>query len=215
MRGKHTLSQTIEDVNQRKHQILLGTQILAKGHHFAHVTCVVIMDVDGALFSADFRAPEKLAQLITQISGRAGRADKPGETFLQTTQPGHPLLQDLVNNGYGHFARFALHEREQAALPPFTYQVILRAEDESPQRATQLLQFARHLLTNMQNISTIGPVPCLIEKKQTRHRYMLIIQSPYRNLRQKVLDTIIDDYAKYANKLRVRWSIDVDNIDFN
>lgn len=215
MRGKHTLSNTIEAINQRQHQILLGTQILAKGHHFSHVTCVVIMDVDGALFSADFRAPEKLAQLITQISGRAGRADKPGETFLQTTQPGHPLLQDLVNNGYGHFARFALHEREQATLPPFTYQVVLRAEDEIPQRAIQLLEFARHLLTNMKNISTLGPMPCLIEKKQTRHRYMLIIQSPYRDLRQKVLDAIIDDYAHYANKSRIRWSIDVDNIDFN
>jgi len=215
MRGKQTLANTIEQINQREHQILLGTQILAKGHHFAHVTCVVIMDVDGALFSADFRAPEKLSQLITQISGRAGRADKPGETFLQTTQPGHPLLQDLVNNGYGHFARFALHEREQAHLPPYSFQVVFRAEDENPQRAIQLLQYAKQLLSNMSNISTVGPVPCLIEKKQARYRYMLIIQSPYRDLRQKVLATIMDEYNDYANKLRVRWSIDVDNIDFN
>ena len=215
MRGKQTLANTIEKINQREHQILLGTQILAKGHHFAHVTCVVIMDVDGALFSADFRAPEKLSQLITQISGRAGRADKPGETFLQTTQPGHPLLQDLVNNGYGHFARFALHEREQAKLPPYSFQAVFRAEDENPQRALQVLQYAKQLLINMSNISTIGPVPCLIEKKQTRYRYMLILQSPYRDLRQKVLATIIDDCNDYASKLRVRWSIDVDNIDFN
>jgi primosomal protein N' (replication factor Y) len=215
MRGKQTLANTIEQINQREHQILLGTQILAKGHHFAHVTCVVIMDVDGALFSADFRAPEKLSQLITQISGRAGRADKPGETFLQTTQPGHPLLQDLVNNGYGHFARFALHEREQALLPPYSFQAVFRAEDENPQRAMQVLQYAKQLLSNMSNISTVGPVPCLIEKKQARYRYMLIIQSPYRDLRQKVLATIVDDCNNYANKLRVRWSIDVDNIDFN
>ena len=215
MRGKQTLANTIEQINQREHQILLGTQILAKGHHFAHVTCVVIMDVDGALFSADFRAPEKLSQLITQISGRAGRADKPGETFLQTTQPGHPLLQDLVNNGYGHFARFALHEREQAQLPPYSFQAVFRAEDENPQRAIQVLQYAKQLLSNMSNISTVGPVPCLIEKKQARYRYMLIIQSPYRDLRQKVLATIVDDCNEYANKLRVRWSIDVDNIDFN
>lgn len=134
---------------------------------------------------------------------------------MQTTQPGHPLLQDLVNNGYGHFARFALHEREQAHLPPYSFQVVFRAEDENPQRAMQVLQYAKQLLSNMSNISTVGPVPCLIEKKQARYRYMLIIQSPYRDLRQKVLATIMDEYNDYANKLRVRWSIDVDNIDFN
>lgn len=215
MRGKDTLSDTIEAINQRQHQILLGTQILAKGHHFAHVTCVVIMDVDGALFSADFRAPEKLAQLITQISGRAGRADKPGETFLQTTQPGHPLLQDLVNNGYGHFARYALQERQHATLPPYSFQTVIRAEDEDPQLTLRYLQYVAQLLINMPNLSVVGPLPCLIEKKQNRYRFMLIIQSPYRDLRQKAVTAIVDDCTAYANKLRIRWSIDVDNIDFN
>ncbi|MCP3429143.1 primosomal protein N' [Opacimonas viscosa] len=215
MRGKQTLAKTLDAINNLEHQILVGTQILAKGHHFAHVTCVIILDVDGALFSADFRAPEKLAQLVTQISGRAGRAEKPGVTYLQTAQPGHPLLQDLINNGYQHFAEFALHERKALNQPPYSFQALLRAEDQDIRKIMTFLQTMLGFVGHMQHLNVAGPVPCLIEKKQNRYRYCVVLQSTNRSYLQKVLGLLMPECEAKANELRIRWSIDVDNIDFS
>ena len=103
----------MEGIRQGRYQILIGTQMLAKGHHFPDVTLVGLVDVDAALFSQDFRATERLAQLYTQVAGRAGRASKPGLVVLQSHHPEHLLLQDLVNNGYDHFARTCLSERAE------------------------------------------------------------------------------------------------------
>ena len=99
-RKKGELAKLLQQVNDKEHQLLIGTQMLAKGHHFPDVTLVAILDVDGALFSYDFRAAEHMAQLLVQVSGRAGRASKPGKVMVQSNFPDHPLLQDLVNNGY-------------------------------------------------------------------------------------------------------------------
>jgi primosomal protein N' (replication factor Y) len=215
MRGKETLAKTLDAINNLEHQILVGTQILAKGHHFAHVTCVIILDVDGALFSADFRAPEKLAQLVTQISGRAGRAEKPGVTYLQTAQPGHPLLQDLINNGYQHFAEFALHERKALQQPPYSFQALLRAEDQDIRKIMTFLQTMLGFVGHMQHLNVAGPLPCLIEKRQSRYRYCIVLQSTSRSYLQQVLGMLMPECEAKANELRIRWSIDVDNIDFS
>jgi primosomal protein N' (replication factor Y) len=116
---KGSLEKHLEQINQGHVDIILGTQMLAKGHHFPNVTLVAILDVDSGLFSIDFHASEKLAQLIIQVAGRAGRAEKPGKVILQTRQPAHPLLNVLLKQGYKEFAKTALVERRQASLPPF------------------------------------------------------------------------------------------------
>ena len=174
MRGKDKLHQTLDAINRQEYQLLVGTQILSKGHHFPHVTLVAVLDCDGALFSADFRAPEKLAQLVTQLAGRAGRASKPGEMWLQTHNPHHPLLQDLVHNGYGHFARHALMERKAAGLPPFISQFVIRAEATDSSLAYRFLQDSKQVFLQQHAIELNGPFPCLIEKRQGRFRSMLV-----------------------------------------
>lgn len=215
VRGKDKLHSTLDAINKRQYQLLVGTQILSKGHHFPHVTLVVVLDCDGALFSADFRAPEKLAQLVTQLAGRAGRASKPGEMWLQTHNPDHPLLQDLVHNGYGHFARHALLERKMSGLPPYSSQIILRAEAQDAERAYDFLQQARQQLAQYADVQLLGPVPCLIEKRQGRYRFMLVAQS----LARKPLHEALRKSLPFINALplsaKVRWSVDIDPTDLS
>lgn len=213
-RGKTRLQELLDKVNSNKYQLLIGTQILSKGHHFPNVTLVVILDADGALFSADFRAAEHLAQLITQLSGRAGRAEKPGEMWLQTHSPGHPLLQDLINNGYGHFARFALLERQQAGLPPHTFIALFRAEAPSPRTPHEFLTDVSRLFDGQQNVSIVGPIPALMEKRQGRFRMQLLLHCPNRATLQKVLAERMPLIEGFPLTRKVRWSIDVDPQDF-
>ncbi|MCC2617183.1 primosomal protein N' [Aestuariibacter halophilus] len=214
VRGKSTLEEVLAAINEGRHQLLIGTQILSKGHHFPNVTLVVIVDADGALFSADFRAAEHLAQLITQLSGRAGRADKPGEMWLQTHHPGHPLLQDLLHNGYGHFARFALQERKAAGLPPFQYQVLIRAEATDARSPFAFLDELATLLRQQTDFQVLGPVPALMEKRQGRYRVQLLLQSTRRGVIQAWLATNMATFERLPSVRKVRWSIDVDPQDF-
>ncbi|CDL48629.1 Helicase PriA essential for oriC/DnaA-independent DNA replication [Klebsiella pneumoniae ISC21] len=132
---KGALEEHLAAVHRGGARILIGTQMLAKGHHFPDVTLVSLLDVDGALFSADFRSAERFAQLYTQVSGRAGRAGKQGEVILQTHHPEHPLLQTLLYKGYDAFAEQALAERQTMQLPPWTSHVLIRAEDHNNQQA--------------------------------------------------------------------------------
>ncbi|GAA0854503.1 primosomal protein N' [Aliiglaciecola litoralis] len=213
VRGKSKLHTLLDEVNRGQHQILIGTQILSKGHHFPNVTLVVILDADGALFSADFRAAEHLAQLITQLAGRAGRAEKPGEMWLQTHQPGHPLLQDLIHNGYGDFARFALQERKLADLPPFCYQGLFRAEALQASDAFQFLSTVAELLT-IENVRIMGPLPAIMEKRQGRYRMQLLLSSPSRAQLNRAIANHIVSIENLPAGRKVRWSIDIDPQDF-
>lgn len=219
VRGKDKLHQTLDAINRREYQILVGTQILSKGHHFPHVTLVAVLDCDGALFSADFRAAEKLAQLVTQLAGRAGRATKPGEMWLQTHNPQHPLLQDLVNNGYAHFARHALMERKASQLPPFISQFVIRAEATDSAAAHGFLQRSRALISQLSSsvadFSVAGPFPCLIEKRQGRYRFMLVCGHKKRTPLHRVLRHALPYLQALPNSTKVRWSIDIDPTDFS
>ncbi len=214
MRSKSRLHQTLDDINQGKCQILVGTQILAKGHHFPRVTLVVIVDVDGALFSMDFRAAEKLSQLVVQVSGRAGRAEHPGETWLQTHQPSHPLLQDLLLNGYAHFARLALEERQAAGLPPFSAQALFRCEAHNQGQAYAFLQSVAALFTAAE-LHIAGPIPAVLEKRQGRYRMQLLVQSEQRSQLQRLLYQTMPSIEGLPLANRVRWSVDVDPQDFS
>ncbi|WP_395345583.1 primosomal protein N' [Ningiella sp. W23] len=214
-RGKGRLSDLLAQINNNDHQILIGTQILSKGHHFPNVTLAIILNVDGSLFSADFRAPEKLGQLITQLSGRAGRANKNGEVWLQTHHPSHPLLQDLVQNGFADYARSLLLERKHVGLPPYEHQILLRCEAADLSHIEEFLGFAHATIVQFTKLKLIGPLPCAIEKKQARFRMMLIAQSASRVYLQRAMQSALDVLHTHRLASRVRWSVDVAPSDFS
>jgi primosomal protein N' (replication factor Y) len=212
-RRKGELAKLLQEVSDKKHQLLVGTQMLAKGHHFPDVTLVAVLDGDGALFSFDFRASEQMAQLLIQVAGRAGRASKPGKVLVQTSYPDHPLLQDLVHNGYHHFAHQALTERKQALLPPFSFQALLRAEANYPSYPEK---FLRALIEQpLEQCEFAGPVPAAMEKKAGKYRYHLIIQAKTRKNLHAAIGQLLTKIAENEWQKKVRWSLDVDPIDLN
>jgi primosomal protein N' (replication factor Y) len=213
IRGKGKLQATLNAIWENQYQLIIGTQILSKGHHFPNVTLVVIVDVDSALFSADYRAPEHLAQLITQVSGRAGREKQQGHMLLQTAQPDHPLLQELIHNGFEHFARSAIEERSASNLPPFSYQLLFRAESANGHDAFEFLQQVQQQLRPMQRWQLVGPLPALMEKRQGKYRFQLVVQSTHRTQLNQ-LEGLLSQIESMPLARKVRWSIDRDPQDF-
>jgi len=212
---KGSLEKYLAQINQGEADIILGTQMLAKGHHFANVTLVAILDVDSGLFSIDFRSPEKLAQLIVQVAGRAGRAQKPGLVILQTRHPEHPLLTTLIQADYNRFAQRALAERQQAGLPPYSHQALFRASATEAELAMEFLERvaeqARHPL-NLAN-QILGPIPAPMKKRAGRYHYQLLLQCKHRQDLHKLLETLMPAIAKFKISAKVRWSLDVDPMD--
>lgn len=214
-RGKHRLNTLLTEIGQNKHQILVGTQILSKGHHFPNVTLALIVNVDSFLFSHDYRAAEKLAQLVTQFSGRAGRASKAGEVWLQSFQIGHPLLQDLVNNGYTHFSRLLLEERGTANLPPHVWQIALRVEHQEKQAILLFMEYANALLRQFKQLQVMGPFPAGVEKKQTRYRFITVTQCSSHSYINQALQQVKIELHKHNIAKKVRWALDVMPTDFS
>ncbi|MBD2804130.1 primosomal protein N' [Xenorhabdus sp. ZM] len=214
---KGALEQQLAEIHQGGARILIGTQMLAKGHHFPDVTLVALLDVDGALFSADFRSAERFAQLYTQVSGRAGRAGKRGEVVLQTHHPEHPLLQILLEKGYDAFAQQAMEERQQVHLPPFASHILLRSDDQDNQHAAAFLRQLRQLFEHHpqcdEHLWIMGPVPALQAKRSGRYRWQLMIQHPSRIFLQKMMAGIYPQISKLPQVRKVKWSIDVDPIE--
>lgn len=214
-RNKGSLQAKLEQAHSGKSGILVGTQMLAKGHDFPNVTLVCVLDTDQALFSADFRAAEHLAQLITQVSGRAGRAEKSGEVLIQTHHLDHPLLQTLLHRGYQAFAAAALQERRAANLPPLHHLVILRCESVQAEAAQIFLQQAVHTAkqVDMQKIELFGPIPAPMERRAGRYRYQLMLQSAQRKPLHLFLSWWVPQLQQLRSAGKVRWSIDVDPYD--
>jgi primosomal protein N' (replication factor Y) len=212
---KGSLENFLQQINNGEADIILGTQMLAKGHHFPSVTLVAILDIDSGLFSIDYRSGEKLAQMIVQVAGRAGRAEKQGRVILQTRQPQHPLLQTLITSGYRAFANAALQERQQAQLPPFSHQALFRvhaANREDPQQFLQALveQIAE---INDGKISVLGPVTAPMAKRAGQFRFQLLLQSQQRQALHQLLDDLLPKLAKLKHSKKVKWSLDVDPQD--
>jgi len=211
-RLKGRLETLLAEIREGRHSLLLGTQMLAKGHHFPAVTLVGILDVDQGLMGADYRATERMAQLIVQVAGRAGRAERPGQVLIQTRHPRHPLLQTLVHRGYGVFAGQALAERKAAGLPPFAYQALLRAE--SPHTDAPLAFLAEALAQARplaaEGIDIWGPVSAPMERRAGRTRAHLLFQSPHRPRLQSLLTSWVPRLCELKSAGRVRWSLDVD-----
>lgn len=205
--------------------ILVGTQILAKGHDLPHLTLVVVVGVDEGLFSADFRAGEKLAQQLIQVSGRAGRARKPGEVWLQTHHPDHPLLNVLINGGYHAFAESELEQRRAAGFPPFAHLALLRAEAKHVEAANVFLRAARTLLDSAAtvrqpraeateaSIELQGPLPAPMSRRAGMHRMQLLLSSHSRRDLHALLDATLPAIHELPEARRVRWSLDVDPLD--
>ncbi len=214
-RRKGSMQSLLEEVREGRTRILIGTQMLAKGHHFPNVTLVGVLDTDQGLFSPDFRAAERMSQLIIQVAGRAGRADKPGLVLIQTHHPEHPLLQQLTTRGYHHFAKTALEERRLAELPPYTFMALLRAEAPASEQALEFLHQAQGLARPLcpQEVDLLGPVPAPMERRAGRYRAQLLLQSPKRSSLHRLLDRWIPELEKLKSGRRVRWSLDVDPID--
>ncbi|WDJ84688.1 primosomal protein N' [Xanthomonas campestris] len=201
--------------------ILVGTQILAKGHDLPRLTMVVVVGIDEGLFSADFRAAEKLAQQLIQVAGRAGRADRPGEVWLQTHHPEHPLLQTLVNGGYHAFADAELQQREAAGFPPFAHLALFRAEAKDVAAANQFLIAVRALVgaqtpapsPAITPVECYGPMPAPMPRRAGFQRTQLLLSAAQRSALHRVLDAQMPAIHALPQARRVRWSLDVDPID--
>lgn len=212
-RHKGSLEGMLEQIQAGEVDILLGTQMLAKGHHFPNVTLVGIMDVDGGLFSLDFRASERTAQLIVQVAGRAGREVLPGRVLLQTRQPDHPLLRKLIREGYGPFAAAALLERQEAGLPPYSHQALWRADAEDEESPALLLTRLVELASEHREVLALGPVPAPMPRQAGRCRQQLLLQSSQRKPLHELLEHLIRHIEKLPEAKKVRWSVDVDPLD--
>lgn len=204
----------LEQIHEGKAGILIGTQMLAKGHHFPKVGLVVVMDADGGLFSSDFRAMEKTAQLITQVAGRAGRDKIKGHVIIQTHQSDNPILKDLVQLGYGDFARDILIERQSFSLPPFGHLALFRAESSFQSPALEWLQQCKELLVQIQApLQIIGPIPAPMEKRAGKFRYQLLLQSNNRGPLHQSLRQLLPLLEKLKGQHRLHWSLDIDPQD--
>lgn len=213
-RGRHSLARILDRVHRGEVRILLGTQMLAKGHHFPGVTLVGILDVDAGFYSTDFRAAEHTAQLIVQVAGRAGRGEKPGTVLLQTRHPDHPLLQRLLREGYPGFAAAELAERESACLPPFGYQALWRAESNELALSMDFLARLREEADGTNGaVHWLGPAPAPMPKQAGRYRAQLWLKSARREVLHASLTDALARLQETPER-RVRWSLDVDPVDF-
>jgi primosomal protein N' (replication factor Y) len=214
-RRKGQLKALLDQARAGDPAILVGTQMLAKGHDFPNITLVGIVDMDQGLFSTDFRGAERMGQLITQVSGRAGRGEREGEVLLQTHQPDHPLLRTLLAEGYSAFADAALAERKVAGLPPYAFLALLRAE--SPQRGAgerflaEAARVASPWLT--EGVQLLGPVPAPMERRAGRFRSQLLVQSAWREALHAFLKPWVEELETLDSARKVRWSLDVDPVD--
>ncbi len=215
---KNAMRQLLEKIENNRSQILLGTQMLAKGHDFPNVTLVGILDADQGLFGTDMRSNERMAQLITQVAGRAGRGEKRGLVIIQTHHPDHPLLQTLINKGYGAFADNALRERQEAQLPPFSYTAMFRSEAPYADQNIRFLQEIKQIcqsLNSNQSIELLGPIPSSMERKAGKYRAQLLLSSHSRKDLHHLLSGTLQQTETLKSAKRVRWSIDVDPQDMS
>jgi primosomal protein N' (replication factor Y) len=212
-RGRAAREQRFAALEREGPAILVGTQMLAKGHDLPNLTLAAIVDADGGLFSADFRGAERLAQLVIQVAGRAGRGARPGTVLLQTHHPEHPLLRRLLEGGYHAFADDELQQREAMGLPPFGHLALLRAEAKSRDTVDTFLAAARRAFGTQQGVVLRGPLPAPMPRRAGFVRAQLLLESPQRGALQAALTPWIAAIHALPDARRVRWSIDVDPID--
>ena len=214
MSRKGELESALSLVNSGQPCILVGTQMLAKGHHFANVSLAVILGLDNSFFSSDFRGAERMGQLLTQVAGRAGREKHPGKVLLQTQFQDHPHLQLLLNKGYYDLAQQLLAERQLSQMPPYEYIALLRCHAQQPTIAIDFLQQARLLAQNIvpqsHSIQFLGPLPATLEKRNNRYYYHLQIKTTHRNQLHALLTQLCQQLEQQRQVKGLHWLIDVD-----
>lgn len=212
-RRKGTLEKLLEEVRTGRPALLVGTQILAKGHHFPDVTLVAMLDMDHGFFSADYKSMEKTGQLILQVGGRSGRETKAGKVIIQTQFADQPLLRQLIRQGYTPFADTILMERQKNQLPPFSFHCLIRAESPQKQIAMNFLEDVSKDPLPFDSVELLGPVPPTMEKRSGRYRAHLLFSSHSRKMLHNAIELKILEAEQSKLSNRVRWSVDVDPID--
>lgn len=211
---KQAFADYLKKISQGEVQLIVGTQMLAKGHHFPRLSLVLVLDADAGLYNQDFRATEHLGQLLTQVAGRAGRAEHAGEVLIQTHLPQHPLLNLLVQQGYEAFAQALLESRQQAQLPPYHFLAVLRAQSKSQKALKELLGATKYYLQGSA-LTILGPAPAPLARKANQYRMQLLIKSSSR----VILKSTLTDMRQWLtlNKLAkgIRWNVDVDPMDLS
>ena len=191
--------------------ILVGTQMLAKGHDFARLNLVIVLNADGSLYSADFRAPERLFAELMQVSGRAGRADKPGKVLIQTQLPGHPVFAAVKAQDYAVFAENELNERQMFTMPPFGFQTAVRADAPRVADAMEFLNAAKETLAPLlpESVSQFGAAPMLMVRLAERERAQIFLESPSRQDLHRAVSLWVQVLQQNRDG-KIRWSVDVD-----
>jgi primosomal protein N' (replication factor Y) len=213
-RRRSELARTLQGIARGEADILVGTQLLAKGHDFPLLTLVGVLDADNALVSTDYRAAERLYSTLAQVAGRAGRAKHAGEVLVQTRYPQHPLYAALASHDYAAFAAAQLAERESAGFPPFVHEAALRAEAPKLAQAMQFLEDAARLVPVPDEVRVYDPVPHVITRRADLERAQLLVQSASRPALQEFLRAWSERLFAAAPR-GVRWHLDVDPIEFS
>jgi len=214
-RLKGTMTKALAMATSGETRILIGTQMLSKGHHFPNLTLVVVINADQGLFSTDFRGGERLAQSLIQVAGRSGREERQGEVIIQTAFPDHPFWNELFGGGYPKVAEGTLLERENAVWPPFSRLALLRAAATNREDAHSFLELARQLAeaAGIDGVRILGPVSAPMERKAGRYRAQLLLQSRQRGCLHEMLASLRVSLEGSKEARRVRWSVDVDPIE--
>jgi len=213
---KGSLQELLSNVSTDKAQILIGTQLLAKGHHFTNLRLVVIVDADGGLFSTDFRAIEHMGQQIIQVAGRSGRGDKAGTVLMQTFHPENEALRLLADLDYHGFAENIMIERKACRLPPYSYLTMYRARSKNAKLSLDFLNKIKLFLTSelpSPELTILGPIPSPMERKAGEYRYQLLINSSNRPKLHFAMNNISNFLQTEPLRYKVRWSLDVDPIE--
>lgn len=221
MRRKNAFKEKLDQIHSGQVDILIGTQMLAKGHHFPNLTLVVMIDVDQGFFNHDFRAGEKIGQLILQVAGRAGRENKPGTVLIQTYVPDYPPLLMLLHEGYTTFSKILLEERQEAGFPPFAHMALLRCQSKQVEKARDLLALIKAELMRENNavnakhldLLIFGPAPSPLEKKAGLYRMQLLLTAPTRLILAKAIHEI--RYNPKIQAQRLPFTIDIDPQDLS
>ena len=213
-RKKYSLEEKLSEIESGNANLIIGTQMLAKGHHFPKLTLVAIIDIDSSLYSHDFRSLERMGQLVTQVSGRAGRASQPGEIIIQTHQPDNNELNLLLQKGYEYLANELLIQRQQTEFPPYSHLSLIRARAKTQKRVYHFLTNAKSLLQN-QDIVILGPALAPLEKKGGYYRMQLLIKSKSRNILSQAMTKLRAQLHRQKITNGIIWSIDIDPQDMS
>ena len=211
-RRKDSWENIYQRINEGKPAILVGTQMVAKGHHFPNVTLVCLPNADRGFLSADFRSPEHTAQLMVQVAGRAGRGDKSGRVLIQTLQPDNELLLKLVKDGYLSFARELLQERRMMGLPPHSHAALIRCEGKTLAATTQALKDAIAILPNGHNLAVLGPIDAPMSKKNSRYHVQLLLLGKDRQQLHRVLHHWWQPVLALPSAKYLKLTLDIDPV---